>query len=198
MLLCSTEVVLQGNSNCSRKKSGGWRDYSLKLGWRTFTKTPRWAKHSDQIKQVAVCEGDDIRSRGTTSNSFLMFSSSCLCKCSCPFRGWSPHVWFAAVLSFWLSPLFSLLMSLSECESLGYQCSAADRKHMINKLSCFSSPLYPPSFFLKWGLPLLPMTPPQHIIPLFPLPSLLCCRLPWIAGSHRCVTIITRTFRGKK
>lgn len=38
MLLCSTEVVLQGNSNCSRKKSGGWRDYSLKLGWRTFPK----------------------------------------------------------------------------------------------------------------------------------------------------------------
>lgn len=126
-----------------------------------------------------------------------MFPSGCLCKCSCPFRGWSPHVSFAAPLSFWPSPLFSLVMSLSWCESLGYQCSASDRKHMINKLSCFSSPLYPPSFFLKWGLLLLPMTPPQHIIPLFPLPFLLCCLLPWIAGSHRCVTIITRTFRKK-
>lgn len=57
MLLCSTKVVLQGNSGDSRKKSGGWWDYCLKLGWRTFTKALA-EQHSDQIKQVPVCEGD--------------------------------------------------------------------------------------------------------------------------------------------
>lgn len=70
----------------------------------------------------------------------------------------------------------SVVMSLSRRESLGYQCSTVDRKRLINKLSCFSSPLYPPPFFLKRGLPLLPttfllipQTPTLLIIP----PSLL-------------------------
>lgn len=48
MLLYSTEVVLQGNSNCSRKKLGGWQDCSLKFGWRTFTKAH--AEHNILIK----------------------------------------------------------------------------------------------------------------------------------------------------
>lgn len=102
-------------------------------------------------------------------------------------------------LSLSISLLLSLLMSLSRCESLGYQCSASDRKRMINKLSCFSSPLYPPPFFPKRGLPLLPTTflptPPHPSTSS--LPSLLFCLLSWMAGSHRCVTIITRTLRKK-
>lgn len=114
------------------------------------------------------------------------FLSSCLCKTSCPF--WSCHLLFlhlkplppfAFSFSLYLSLPLSLVMSLSRRESLGYQCSASDRKRMINKLSCFSSPLYPPPFFLKRGLPLLPTTfllipaPPSHH-PSFP--SLLPCR----------------------
>lgn len=63
-----------------------------------------------------------------------------------------------AVTPLRVAPSSSLVMSPSRRESLGYQCSASDRKSLINKLSCFSSPLYPPPFFLKRGLPLLPTT----------------------------------------
>lgn len=103
-----------------------------------------------------------------------------------------------------VSPSLSLVMSLSRRESLGYQCTATDRKRLINKLSCFSSPLYPPPvffvFFLKRGLPLLPTT--FLLIPA-PLPSSSShlpssSSLSWMAGSHRCVTIITHTLGKKK
>lgn len=88
---------------------------------------------------------------------------------------------FPLLFSFSLhvSQLLSLVMSLSRRESLGYQCSASDRKRMINKLSCFSSPLYIPPFFSETRTPAAPndisphSTPPPHH-PSFP--SLLPCR----------------------
>lgn len=80
-----------------------------------------------------------------------------------------------------VSPLLSLVMSLSRRESLGYQCSASDRKRMINKLSCFSSPLYPPSFFSETRTPAAPNDISPHSNPPSPphhpsFPSLPPCR----------------------
>lgn len=132
------------------------------------------------------------------------FLSSCLCKTSCPFWGLisssficnhSPPLSFSVAL--YISPLLSLVMSLSRRESLGYQCSASDRKRMINKLSCFSSPLYPPPFFLKRGLPLLPTTfllipTPLLIIP----PSLLF--FPVVDGRESQVCDNNYTYTQKK
>lgn len=100
------------------------------------------------------------------------FLSSCLCKTTCPFRGLSspPFSLCFQPPPCFVSPSLSPVMSLSRRESLGYQCTATDRKCLINKLSCFffPSPLYPPPFFLKRGLPLLPTT--FLLIPT-PLPS---------------------------
>lgn len=96
--------------------------------------------------------------------SFFIYLSPCsvsslssqMCRASCPFQGRSLACCFFFAtpspsqflrLPLFISLLLSLVMSLSRCESLGYQCSASDRKRMINKLSCFSSPLYPPPFF---------------------------------------------------
>ncbi len=99
--------------------------------------------------------------------------------------------------SLYVSLSLSLVMSLSRRESLGYQCSASDRKRMINKLSCFSSPLYPPPFFLKRGLPLLPTTfllipAPLLIIP----PSLLF--FPVVDGRESQVCDNNYTYTQKK
>lgn len=154
MLLPATgwSAEVNGKKKRERKK--------LKLGWKTFT-TALLEKHSVQIKQVPVCEECNNRFRGTLPSFFfflfLILHAFChlvCCKTSCPF--WSCRLLFlhlqqAPPLSFSF-PLFvslslSLVMSLSRRESLGYQCSATDRKRMINKLSCFSSPLYPPPFF---------------------------------------------------
>lgn len=135
--------------------------------------------------------------------------SSQMCRASCPFQGRSlacccffatpsPSQFLRLLL--FISLLLSLVMSLSRCESLGYQCSASDRKRMINKLSCFSSPLYPPPFFF-WNEDSccsqrhFSSSPPSSSTSS--LPSLLFPLLSWMAGSHRCVTIITRTLRKK-
>lgn len=203
MLLPLTGVVLWGNSKWGREE---WGQLVVMVGLLTGTFTPAHVeKHWVQIKQVPVCEEGNTGLRGkphTFCLAFFFIFHAFLCHLwwsSCPFQGWSPHVSTTRFLSHFLSLLLSLVMSLSRCESLGYQCSASDRNHMINKLSCFSSPLYPPPFFLKRGLPLLPTTfllipapPPHH-----PSLSLLFCLLSWMAGSHRCVTIITRTLRKK-
>lgn len=175
-MLPSTRWSAEGNGK--RDKEG--KNYRLKLGWKTFT-TPFLEKHSVQIKQAAVWEEGSNRF-GRTFPSLCPFSdiscflSSCLRKTSCPFRGLSCPPPFCFV-----SLSLSLVMSLSRRESLGYQCTASDRKRLINKLSCFSSPLYPPLFFLKRGLPLLPTTflliPPPPSPPHHPsFPSLLPCR----------------------
>lgn len=132
--------------------------------------------------------------------------SSQMCRASCPFQGRSLACCFLFFflqlrLPLFISLLLSLVMSLSRCESLGYQCSASDRKRMINKLSCFSSPLYPPPFFF-WNEDSccsqrhFSSSPPSSSTSS--LPSLLFPLLSWMAGSHRCVTIITRTLRKKK
>ena len=213
--------ILKANKE-KKKKKGGERERErncrVKLGWKTFT-TAILEKHSVQIKQVPVCEECNNRFGGTSPSFclvlFFFFWYSMLSvissawSYSCPFRGTSPSFadtttttppasCFAFPLR--VSPLLSLVMSLSRRESLGYQCSASDRKRMINKLSCFSSPLYPPSFFLKRGLPLLPTT--FLLIPNPPTPSSssllpVSSSLSWMAGSHRCVTIITHTLRKK-
>lgn len=98
--------------------------------------------------------------------------------------------------------MLSPVMSLSQCESLGYQCSASDRKRVIKKLSCFS----PPSSLL----PSLTLrdedsccsqrhfsssSPTSSSSTSSPFSSAL---LSWMAGSHRCVTIITRKLGGGK
>lgn len=195
MLLPSTRWSAEGNGK--RDKEG--KNYRLKLGWKTFT-TPFLKKHSVRIKQAPVCEECSNRFGGTFPSlcpfsDISCFLSSCLHKTSCPFWGLSSPPPFCFV-----SLSLSLVMSLSRRESLGYQCTATDRKRLINKLSCFSSPLYPSLFFLKRGLPLLPTT--FLLIPPPPFPSSssllpFSSSLSWMAGSHRCVTIITHTLRKK-
>lgn len=184
----------------------------MKLGWKSFT-TAFFEKHSVQIKQVPVCEECNNRFRGTFPSFslcfFLFFFLICLAFCHllCAelavhfgadlFLHLQPHPPLVFLFSLYVSPLLSLVMSLSRRESLGYQCSASDRKRMINKLSCFSSPLYPPPFFLKRGLPLLPTTfllipPPLLIIP----PSLLF--FPVVDGRESQVCDNNYTYTQKK
>ena len=132
---------------------------------------------------------------------FLILRAFCHLVCAklvVLFWGLSAPLLHVQAPSCFVSPSLSLVMSLSRHESLGYQCTASDRKRLINKLSCFLSPLYP-AFFLKRGLPLLPTT--LLLIPA-PLPSSssllpFSSSLSWMAGSHRCVTIITHTLRKK-
>lgn len=166
-------------------------DYRQKLGWETFT-TAFLKKHSVQIKQVPVCEECNNRFRGTFPSFclFFFFTFHAFCHLVCAqlvvrFRTVISSSFicnhFPLLFSFSLhvSQLLSLVMSLSRRESLGYQCSASDRKRMINKLSCFSSPLYIPPFFSETRTPAAPndisphSTPPPHH-PSFP--SLLPCR----------------------
>lgn len=183
----------------------------MKLGWKSFT-TAFFEKHSVQIKQVPVCEECNNRFRGTFpsfSRCFFLFFLICLAFCHllCAelavhfgadlFLHLQPHPPLVFLFSLYVFRLLSLVMSLSRRESLGYQCSASDRKRMINKLSCFSSPLYPPPFFLKRGLPLLPTTfllipPPLLIIP----PSLLF--FPVVDGRESQVCDNNYTYTQKK
>lgn len=171
------------------------------------------------MKRAPVCEECNDRFRGTFPVSvcllfffffinILCFLSSCLCKPSCPF--WGCHLLLPRLqprsppLVFFLSisPSLSLMMSLSRCESLGYQCSASDRKCLINKLSCFSSPLYPLPFFSETRTPAASndvsprsTSPPPHH-PSFP--SLLF--FPVVDGreSQVCDNNYTYTQRKKK
>lgn len=109
-------------------------------------------------------------------------------------------------LPLFISLLLSPVMSLSRCESLGYQRSASDRKRVIKKLSCFSPPLLL-SFLLPFSLRdedsccsqrHFSSSSPSSLLPLHII-SLPFALLSWMAGSHRCVTIITRKLgRGKK
>lgn len=190
MLLPSTGWSAEANE---KERERDRENYRLKLGWKTFT-TVFLEKHSVQIKQAPVCaECNDRLERSFPSLCLPFFSLSLF-----SFFFW--YVMLSVILFVqnylsilelssprsllprYVSPSPSVVMSLSRRESLGYQCSAGDRKRLINKLSCFSSPLYPPPFFLKRGLPLLPTTfllipqtptlhPPHH--PSFP--SLLPC-----------------------
>lgn len=113
-------------------------------------------------------------------------------------------------LPLFVSLSLSPVMSLSQCESLGYQRSASDRKRVIKKLSCFSPPLLL-SFLLPFSLrdedsccsqrhfsSSSSSPSPSSLLPLHII-SLPFALLSWMAGSHRCVTIITRKLgRGKK
>lgn len=130
--------------------SGGLRVAVLPLRWvfpgelsqkRTLSKTPQ--------------------SSPTTLPFAREAPSSCLCKRSCPFF-WGVPITSCLVCSLsWLSPWFFLMMSLPWCESLGYQCSATDRKHMINKLLFFLSSLSS-YFFPQMRTPAAPNdTPPN-------------------------------------
>lgn len=184
------------------------KNYRLKLGWKTFT-TPLLEKHSVQIKQAPVCAECDDRFGGTFPSLclFLIFLAFCHLVCaklvvlfgaviSPSFICNLPLVFF---LSLYVSLSFSLVMSLSRRESLGYQCSASDRKRLINKLSCFSSPLYPPPFFLKRGLLLLSTTflliPPPTPLLIIP-PSLLF--FPVVDGRESQVCDNNYTYTQKK
>lgn len=121
---------------------------SSKLGWRTFTKA-----HAEQNTVLKLNKLLFVREATSDQEGQLPLVFDVYFKL---FVQMEPSI--SGLINSCFIRSRSLFLAVSVvlsrdvtiwCESLGYQCSATDRKHMINKLSCFSSPLYPPSFFLK-------------------------------------------------